>query len=49
MQQALANAGYDVELHVVEGAVHSALIRPDSDAFALMVKQVMEVARGSSQ
>jgi len=47
MHQALANAGYDVELHVVEGAGHS--LNPDSYSFAPMIKQVMEVVRDSSQ
>jgi acetyl esterase/lipase len=49
MHQALADVGYDVELHVVEGASHLALTMRHSDAFALMVEQVMELARGSSQ
>ncbi len=47
--QALADAGYDVELIVVEGASHSALPSQYSDAFALTVQQVMELARSSSQ
>lgn len=47
--QALADAGYDVELIVVEGAHHGALASVYSDAFALTVQQVMELARSSSQ
>ncbi|NIN65728.1 MAG: carboxylesterase family protein [Anaerolineae bacterium] len=47
--QALADAGYDVELIVVEGASHIALTKSDSDAFALTVQQVMELARRSSR
>lgn len=39
--QALAESGYDVELTVVEGAPHSI----GSDARAVMVEQVMELAR----
>ena len=46
--QALADAGYDVELIVVEGAVHSALTTSSSEAFALTVQQVMELADRSS-
>jgi len=46
--QALADAGYDVELIVVEGAAHTALLSRSSDAFALVVQQVMELARSSS-
>jgi acetyl esterase/lipase len=49
LHQALTDAGYDVELIVVEGAYHKALTRPTSDAFALTVQQVMELARSSSQ
>jgi len=47
--QALADARYDVELIVVEGAAHTALLSQYSDAFTLVVEQVMEVARSSSQ
>jgi pimeloyl-ACP methyl ester carboxylesterase len=47
--QALADAGYDVELIVVEGAGHNTLLSQYSDAFTLVVEQVMEVARSSSQ
>ncbi len=47
--QALTDAGYDVELSVVEGASHIDLTQSDSDAFALTVYQVMELARSSSQ
>lgn len=49
MHQALADAGYDVELIVVEGASHTALTNRYTDAFALTVQQVMELARNSSQ
>jgi len=48
--QALADAGYDVELILVDGASHATLsskyLHPD--AFALTVEQVMELARSSS-
>lgn len=49
--QALADAGYDVELFVVEGASHTTLTHKwlHPDAFALTVQQVMELARDSSQ
>jgi len=47
--QALADAGYDVELIVVEGAHHTDLTSTYSDAFALMVQQVIELARSSSE
>jgi acetyl esterase/lipase len=47
--QALADAGYDVELFLVEGSSHLALGFPSSDAFELTVQQVMKVARNSSQ
>ena len=46
--QALVDAGYDIELIVVEGAHHTALLSRSSDAFALVVQQVMELARSSS-
>ena len=46
--QALADAGYDVELIVVDGADHTDLTSSYSDAFALAVQQVMELARSSS-
>jgi acetyl esterase/lipase len=45
--QALADAGYDVELIVVEGATHGDLIS-DSDVIELTVEEVMELAVGSS-
>jgi len=44
----LANAGYDVELIVVNGAFHTAPTNRYTDAFALMVHQVMEIANISS-
>ena len=47
--QALADAGYDVELIGVEGAHHTDLTSLYSDAFALTVQQVMELARSSSE
>ncbi len=47
--QALVDAGYDVELTVMEGRSHTALTRSTSAAFALIVEQVMEVAGSSSQ
>lgn len=47
--QALADAGYDVELIVVEGDSHTALTSPNSGVFALTVEQVMELARSSSE
>ncbi len=49
--EALADAGYDVELVVLEGASHTALISNYlfPDAFALMVQQVMESTRHASQ
>lgn len=43
--QALAEAGYDVELTVVEGAPH----QPYADAIAVVVEQLMELARSASQ
>ncbi len=46
--QALADAGYDVELVVVEGADHTDLTTSTSDALAVLVEQVMEVARSAS-
>jgi acetyl esterase/lipase len=49
LHQVLADAGYDVDLIVVEHAPHSALTLPHSKAFALTVEQVMELARTSSQ
>jgi acetyl esterase/lipase len=50
-RQALADAGYDVELIVVEGASHETLHNKylNPDGFALTVQQVMELARSSSQ
>jgi acetyl esterase/lipase len=42
--QVLADAGYDVELVVVEGSDHTDLTSSSSDALAVMVEQVMEVA-----
>jgi len=47
--QALADAGYDAELIVLEGASHIDLTKSDSEAFGLMVQQVMELASSSSQ
>ena len=49
--QALADAGYDVEFTILEGASHSALTSKylNPDAFELTVQQVMELARSSSQ
>jgi acetyl esterase/lipase len=49
--QALADAGYDAELIIVEGASHDTLSNKflNPDGFALTVQQVMELARGSSQ
>ncbi len=46
--QALADAGYDVELTIVENASHIDLTVPDTRGFTLTVQQVMELARGSS-
>jgi acetyl esterase/lipase len=43
--QALTEAGYDVELTVMEGATH----RVGSDVMAMTVEQVMNLARSSSQ
>ncbi len=48
LQQALVDAGYDVELTILEGTDHRDCNIAISDAFALMVQQVMEVARNSS-
>jgi hypothetical protein len=42
--QVLADAGYDVELVVVEGADHTDLTTSSSDALAVMVEQVIKVA-----
>jgi acetyl esterase/lipase len=47
--QALVEAGYDVELILVEGASHTDLTKHYSDAFAMTVELVMELARDSSQ
>ena len=47
--QTLADAGYHVELIVVEGAHHTDLTSLYSDDFALTVQQVMELARSSSE
>jgi acetyl esterase/lipase len=49
LHQALADAGYDGELIVVDLASHGALTSPHSKAFTLTVQQVMELARASSQ
>jgi hypothetical protein len=46
--QALADAGYDVELTIVEGATHIDLTTPDTRGLRLTVQQAMELARGSS-
>jgi len=49
--QALVEAGYDVELIFVEGASHTDLTNQShsSDAFAITVELVMELARAPSQ
>ncbi len=46
--RALADAGYDVELAVVENASHPDLQIDRSHVFPLVVQQVMELARSSS-
>jgi dienelactone hydrolase len=46
--QALAEAGYNVELTIVDDNPHTALTNDESEAFALTVEIVMEVARGIS-
>jgi acetyl esterase/lipase len=43
-RQALAEAGYDVEFTLVEGAHHGSVFRPGEDAFTVAVEQVMELA-----
>ena len=43
--QALADAGYDVELTLIEGATHVDL-RPGTEAFEVTIEQVLETARG---
>ncbi len=45
--QALAEAGYDAELIVLEGATHAGPMS-HPDVIAVTVEQVMELARGSS-
>ena len=45
----LAESGYEVELIFVDGASHIDLTNFISDAFTLMVQQVMELARSSSE
>jgi acetyl esterase/lipase len=49
--QALVDAGYDAELILVEDASHNILYNKylNPDAYALIIQQVMELARGSSQ
>lgn len=47
--QALADAGYDVELFIVEGDPHQALTDSYYEAFALTVQQAMELAQSSSK
>jgi acetyl esterase/lipase len=47
--QALVDAGYDVELIILEGVSHNALVTLYSDAFPLTVQKVMELARSPSQ
>ena len=44
IHQALLDAGYDVELQIVEDAGHGDLPIPDSEVFNLAVEQVMELA-----
>jgi acetyl esterase/lipase len=44
-QRKLADAGYDVELIYVDGASHGSL-QPGTDAFAVVVEQVLEVVGG---
>ena len=49
LNQALADSGYAVELISVEGANHGSILYSTSEAFALTVQQVMELARGLSE
>lgn len=44
--QVLADAGYDVELSLVEQSPHTALTDSSTPAFAAVIQQVMEVAGG---
>lgn len=44
--QALVDAGYDAEITLVDGASHTAITRPGSEAFAITVRQAFEVAQG---
>lgn len=46
--QALDEAGYDVELTIVDDNAHTALTNDDTDAFAKMVETVMNVAHITS-
>jgi acetyl esterase/lipase len=47
--QALVDAGYDVELILVEDVSHLALTIPSSDGFTLIVQLAMELASNSPQ
>lgn len=44
--QALADAGYDVELTMLDGELHLALTALGTEAFSVAVQQTMEVAGG---
>jgi acetyl esterase/lipase len=49
LHQTLAGAGYDVELLIIDGASHGALSSRYTDAFAMVVYEVMELVNGLSQ
>jgi acetyl esterase/lipase len=44
--QALTEAGYDVELTLVDGSSHTGLTTPSSEAFKVAVQQALQVAGG---
>jgi len=44
--QALTEAGYDVELTLLDGASHIALTNPGTEAFEVTVQTVMQIAGG---
>jgi acetyl esterase/lipase len=45
LYQALLDANHDVELAVVENATHSDIVDPTSDAFTVVLEQVVDVVR----
>ena len=47
--EALADAGYDAEVSVIEGSPHTGLTATHYDAFKVTVEQVIEVARSVSE